>query len=143
AETLHADAVIVATAEPVARALLNGHVSGLGAEGEAPRIEIVSLLLDAPALDAAPRGTGVLTVRGSRVAKALTHATAKWAWLWDAASGLQVVRVSFGAQGDPAAPAELDDDAAARLALREAAGMLGTALPESSLVAAHRSRFTQ
>lgn len=143
AETLHADAVIVATAEPVARALLNGHVSGLGTEGEAPRIEIVSLLLDAPALDAAPRGTGVLTVPGSRVAKALTHATAKWAWLRDAASGRHVVRVSFGAQGEPAATAELDDDGAARLALREAAGMLGAALPESSLVAAHRSRFTQ
>lgn len=142
-ETLTADAVIIATAEPSARALLNGHVSGFGAEGEAPRIEIVSLLLDAPALNAAPRGTGVLTVPGSHTAKALTHATAKWGWLGEAAGARHVVRVSFGAQGEPAATAHLDDDAAARLALSEAAALLGVALPAASLVAAHRARFTQ
>lgn len=142
-ETLAADAVIVATAEPSARALLAGHVTGLGAEGEAPQIEIVSLLLDAPALDAAPRGTGVLTVPGSHTAKALTHATAKWEWLRAAAGDRHVVRVSFGAQGEPAATAALDDDAAARLALSEAEALLGLTLPESALVASHRARFTQ
>lgn len=142
-ETLAADAVIVATAEPSARALLAGHVTGLGAEGEAPQIEIVSLLLDAPALDAAPRGTGVLTVPGSHTAKALTHATVKWEWLRAAAGDRHVVRVSFGAQGEPAATAALDDDAAARLALSEAEALLGLTLPESALVASHRARFTQ
>lgn len=141
--TLTADAVIIATAEPDARALLAGHVAGLGAEGAAPQIEIVTLLLDAPVLDAAPRGTGVLTVPGSHTAKALTHATAKWGWLREAADGRHVVRVSFGAQGEPAATAALDDVAAARLALDEASAMLGVELPASALVAAHRSRFTQ
>lgn len=142
-EMLTADAVIIATAESGARALLAGHVAGLGAEGTAPQIEIVSLLLDAPALDAAPRGTGVLTVPGSHTAKALTHATAKWSWLRDAADGRHVVRVSFGAQGEPAATAVLDDDAAAHLALGEASAMLGVDLPASALVDAHRARFTQ
>lgn len=142
-ETLTADAVIVATAEPVARTLLESHIDAPVAPGAAPEIEIVSLLLDAPALDAAPRGTGVLTVPGSHTAKALTHATAKWSWLREAAGGKHVVRVSFGAQGEPAATAVLDDEEAARLALREAADMLGVPLAESMLVDSHRARFTQ
>lgn len=142
-ETMTADAVIVATAEPRARALLTDHVSGLGEAGAAPQIEIVSLLLDTPALDVAPRGTGVLTVPGSHTAKALTHATAKWGWLREAAGAKHVVRVSFGAQGEPAATAERDDEAAARLALDEASALLGVPLPESALIASHRARFTQ
>ncbi|GAA1541196.1 oxygen-dependent protoporphyrinogen oxidase [Microbacterium ginsengiterrae] len=142
-ESITADAVFVATPEPGARTLLDGLVPGLGDPGEAPQIEIVSLLLEAPVLDAQPRGTGVLTVPGSRTAKALTHATAKWSWLREAAGTRHVVRVSFGAQGEPAATAGLDDDAAARLALTEAEGMLGVPLPESALIASHRARFTQ
>ncbi|MGO2932858.1 protoporphyrinogen/coproporphyrinogen oxidase [Microbacterium sp.] len=142
-ETVEADAVIIATEEPAARALLAGQVAGLGVAGEAPRIEVVSLLLDAPALDAAPRGTGVLTVPGSHTAKALTHATAKWGWLRADAAGRHVVRVSFGAQGEPAATAELDDETAARLALREASALLGVELSASALLAAHRARFMQ
>lgn len=143
AETLTADAVIVATAEPAARALLDAQVDALGDQGAAPEIEIVSLLLDAPALDAAPRGTGVLTVPGSHVAKALTHATAKWSWLRETAGGRHIVRVSFGAQGEPAATEGLDDEGAARLALGEAADMLGVPLAQSMLVESHRARFTQ
>ncbi|MGF6821988.1 oxygen-dependent protoporphyrinogen oxidase [Microbacterium sp. ZKA21] len=142
-ESLSADAVIIATAEGAARALLDGHVSGLGDAGASPEIEIVTLLLDAPALDAAPRGTGVLTVPGSFMAKALTHATAKWAWLREAAGARHVVRVSFGSQGEPAATAALDDDAAARLALDQASAMLGVELSDAQLVGAHRARFTQ
>lgn len=142
-ETLTADAVIIATAEPNARVLLADHVSGLGVAGEAPQIEIVSLLLNAPTLDAAPRGTGVLTVPGSHTAKALTHSTAKWGWLREETGGRHVVRVSFGAQGEPADTAALDDEAAARLALSEASALFGVALPDSALVAAHRARFTQ
>ena len=142
-EHVTADAVIVATAEGMARALLDGHVSGLGDAGASPEIDIVTLLLDAPALDASPRGTGVLTVPGSFTAKALTHATAKWAWLREAAGNRHVVRVSFGSQGEPAATASLDDDAAAHLALEQASAMLGTPLSSAQLVGAHRARFTQ
>lgn len=140
-----ADAVIVATEESVARALLAETVPALAATdaADAPQIELVTLLLDAPALDAVPRGTGVLTVPGSHTAKALTHSTAKWDWVREAAGGRHVVRVSFGAQGEPAATAALDDDAAATLALSEASALLGVPLPASSLVAAERSRYIQ
>lgn len=145
---LMADAVIVATDERMARALLGDDVPDLEAlPGGAPEIEVVSLVVDAPALDAAPRGSGVLTVPGSFTAKALTHATAKWAWLAEAARALaphrHVVRVSFGSQGEPAATADLDDAAATSLALTEASALLGVRLDQTQLVGAHRERYTQ
>ena len=142
-EPLTATAVVIATAEPSARALLAPHVTGLSDPGAAPEIEIVTLLLDAPELDAAPRGSGVLTVPGSHTAKALTHSTAKWGWLRRAADGRHVVRVSFGTQGEAAATAPLDDDAAARLALSEASALLGVRLRHEQLRASHRARFVQ
>ncbi|MEJ1090426.1 protoporphyrinogen/coproporphyrinogen oxidase [Microbacterium istanbulense] len=142
-EEFTATAVIVATPEPVAHQLLDGHVGGPGGAGTAPEIELVTLVLDAPALDAAPRGSGVLTVPGSRIAKALTHSTAKWPWLRAAAGGRHVVRVSFGTQGEVAATAALDDDAAAALALAEASAMLGVRLEPHQLRAAYRARYTQ
>ncbi|GAA5146412.1 protoporphyrinogen oxidase [Microbacterium pseudoresistens] len=139
------DAVLVAADEATARHLLAPHVSALDAipAGPSPRIEIVTLVLDAPALDAAPRGSGVLTVPGSHTAKALTHSTAKWPWLAETTGGSHVVRVSFGAQGEDPATAVLDDDGAARLAVQEASALLGVPLDESMLRGAHRSRFTQ
>ena len=168
---VEADAVIVATDERMARALLGPSVPDLDstptgatpaggiadepaggiakhpAGGIAPEIEVVSLVVDAPALDSAPRGSGVLTVPGSYTAKALTHATAKWAWLGEAARALaphrHVVRVSFGSQGEPAATADLDDDAAAALALTEASALLGVPLAPTQVVGSHRERYTQ
>lgn len=141
ATTLTATAVILATSEPAARALAADLLPGEA--GDAPEIEVVTLLLDAPELDAAPRGSGVLTVPGSHIAKALTHSTAKWEWVSDAAQGKHVVRVSFGTQGEPAPTASLDDDAAAQLALTEASALLAVALRPDQLVAAHRARFVQ
>lgn len=143
AEPLTATGIIVATSEPAARRLLDAHVTGLGEAGAAPEIEIITLLLDAPALDLAPRGSGVLTVPGSHTAKALTHSTAKWGWLRETAAGRHVVRVSFGTQGEPAATAALDDSAAAQLALSEASALLGVALSPQELLTAHRARFVQ
>ncbi|MGW9157259.1 protoporphyrinogen/coproporphyrinogen oxidase [Microbacterium sp. NPDC055665] len=144
-EEIAADAVIVATPEAAARSLLTAAVPALkNAEAaSSPEIEIVTLLLDAPGLDAAPRGTGVLTVPGSHTAKALTHSTAKWAWVREAAGRRHLVRVSFGAQGEPAATAALSDEAAADLARTEAATMLGVALAPDSVIASHRGRFVQ
>ena len=148
-DVLSATGVILATAEPAARELLAPLASDLGAAGAAPEIEIVTLLLDAAQLDAAPRGSGVLTVPGSHTAKALTHSTAKWGWLRAAAQDgdggrrRHVVRVSFGTQGEPAATAALDDDGAAQLALSEASALLGVELAPSQLIAAHRARFVQ
>lgn len=142
---LTADAVIVATPEATARELLASSAPALSRTDAAvaPEIEIVTLLLDAAELASAPRGTGVLTVPGSHTAKALTHSSAKWRWVREAARERQVVRVSFGAQGEPAATSALDDADAARLALREASALLGVPLDESALVASHRARFVQ
>ncbi|MBN9154565.1 MAG: FAD-dependent oxidoreductase [Microbacterium sp.] len=141
--TFHA--VVVATPEPVARRLLAPVVPGLDpVAAPAPVVEIVTLVVADPALDDAPRGTGVLTVPGSHVAKALTHATAKWAWLAEAAGpGVHVVRVSFGAQGEEPATAGMGDADAAALALAEASALLGVPLAADRLRGAHRERFAQ
>ncbi|GMA29371.1 protoporphyrinogen/coproporphyrinogen oxidase [Arenivirga flava] len=57
---------------------------------------IATLLLDAPALDTRPRGTGVLVARRLTAAKALTHSSAKWPWLAEALpAGRHVVRLSY------------------------------------------------
>ncbi|KHK99798.1 protoporphyrinogen oxidase [Microbacterium mangrovi] len=136
------DAVIVATPEAVARQLLAPHAAlPTAAPTVPPVVEIVTLVVDAPALDAAPRGTGVLTVPGSHTAKALTHSTAKWEWVRAAAGGAHVVRVSFGAQGEAPATEGLDDEAAARLAASEASALLGVDL--GAVRGLHRARFVQ
>ena len=94
-------------------------------------IRLVSLLLEAPELDAAPRGSGMLvapgTTPGAVRAKALTHATAKWPWLArrvrDAVGpGWHVVRLSYGRLGEPT-PEPTAEEAA-----RDASALLGVDL---------------
>lgn len=145
-DALSADAVLVALPEIAARALLAPVVPGLDdAEPvEGPVVEVVTLVVEAPGLDEAPRGTGVLTLPGARAAKALTHSTAKWPWLAEAAGrGTHVVRVSFGAQGEPPATAGLSEADAAALALAEAAALLGLPLSSEALRGARRERYVQ
>lgn len=140
------DVVVVATEETAARRLLSTHADGLAPEPPRPGpvVHVATLVLDAPELDAAPRGTGVLTVPGSFRAKALTHATAKWGWVKDAAgAGRHVVRVSFGAQDDEPATAGLGPDDAARLALEQASALLGVPLGDDRLRGFRLERFTQ
>ncbi len=87
---LDADRVVLAIPRHRAAALL-----GEAAE-EARLVAIVTLVLDAPELDAAPRGTGVLVRPGVTRAKALTHSTAKWRWLASSLPpGRHVVRLSY------------------------------------------------
>lgn len=66
-------------------------------------VELVTLVVDAPELDAHPRGTGLLIAPGTPgvAAKGLTHATAKWAWLAERAGGRHVLRLSYAAGGTP------------------------------------------
>lgn len=144
-DTLEADVVLVATDEPTARRLLAPHVEGLDAEPPRPGpvVDVVTLVLDAPQLDAAPRGTGVLTVPGTFRAKALTHVTAKWGWVVREAAGRHVVRVSFGTQDEAPATFGLSDDEVAALALAEAGALLGVPLRPSQLLGARLERFTQ
>jgi protoporphyrinogen/coproporphyrinogen III oxidase len=82
----------------------------------------VLLAVDAPALDARPRGSGVL--RAAEVqevrATALTHVTAKWAWVGDALpAGRHVLRLSYRG-ADPVPD---------RTVLTDAARLLGEPLP--------------
>ncbi len=87
-EPIKADAVVLATTTPETSRLL-GELGGDLPDICQPMTEIalVTLIVDEPALDAYPRGTGLLVSSRARgvAAKALTHATAKWAWLADLA----------------------------------------------------------
>ncbi|WP_061963815.1 protoporphyrinogen/coproporphyrinogen oxidase [Demequina aurantiaca] len=94
-------------------------------------VALVTLVVDEPALDSAPRGTGVLVSGDVTRAKALTHATAKWAWL---ASEVQtdehphrhVLRLSYTIeQGENVEGYALDD----------ASRLLGVNLAPDSVVA--------
>ncbi|KQS98527.1 protoporphyrinogen/coproporphyrinogen oxidase [Cellulomonas sp. Leaf395] len=103
------------------------------------QVTLVTLVLDAPALDTPPRGTGVLVAREADdvTAKALTHATAKWAWLAQAAGpGRHVVRLSYGRAGEDVQP---DVD----VALRDASVLLGTPLSRGQLEGHAVVRWTQ
>ncbi|MGO2096213.1 MAG: protoporphyrinogen oxidase, partial [Candidatus Microbacterium stercoravium] len=109
-----------------------------------PVVSIATLVVDAPELDAAPRGTGVLTVPGSHRAKALTHASAKWAWVAETAgAGTHVVRVSFGSVDAPPATDALGSDDQIALALEEASALLGVSLDAAHVRGARVERFQQ
>ncbi|PFG40032.1 oxygen-dependent protoporphyrinogen oxidase [Georgenia soli] len=87
----------------------------------------VTLAVRAPALDRAPRGSGLLVAPGPGPvrAKALTHASAKWPWLAAAtAAGEHVLRLSYGRPGEP--PAGVDVDRACS----DAELLLGEAIAE-------------
>ncbi|GIG21944.1 protoporphyrinogen oxidase [Cellulomonas chitinilytica] len=108
-------------------------------------VTLVTLVLDEPALDAAPRGTGVLVTPAATDvrAKALTHATAKWGWLADAAGpGRHVVRLSFGRAGDDT-PLPTGREALVDLALRDASTLLGVPLRPGSVVGHAVVRWTE
>ncbi|MBD8537027.1 protoporphyrinogen/coproporphyrinogen oxidase, partial [Plantibacter sp. CFBP 13570] len=110
-------------------------------------IELVTIVLDEPALDAAPRGSGLLVAPGSTLhAKALTHATAKWAWLADRAKEhgehRHVVRLSFGRQGEADATSALTDEELLSTALHDASVMLGVQLDPGSVRGFHRISWT-
>jgi oxygen-dependent protoporphyrinogen oxidase len=83
----------------------------------------VLLAVDAPALDARPRGSGVLRAAevGDVRATALTHVTAKWGWVGERLpAGRHVLRLSYrGSEPVPEATA-----------LADASRLLGVDLPE-------------
>lgn len=85
------------------------------APGAARRlVTLVTLVVRAPALDVAPRGTGVLVASGApgTRARALTHLTAKWAWIGAALPGRHALRLSYdGAPDDAVAAARADAEA--------------------------------
>ncbi|GAA3923103.1 protoporphyrinogen/coproporphyrinogen oxidase [Microbacterium invictum] len=96
-EPVTVDAVIVATGEAEARRLLGSALPTL-AEASRPvsLVDIVTLVVTAPALDKHPRGVAVYPVPGTSTALAVNHLTAAWPALADAAgAGRHVVRVTL------------------------------------------------
>jgi len=90
------------------------------------RIVLGTLVVQAPELDSAPRGTGMLVAEGSTLvqARALTHSTAKWEWLRERAGGKHVLRLSYDAEPENFA----------ETARRDAQALLGVDLPESAVL---------
>lgn len=105
-------------------------------------VALVTLVLDAPALDSAPRGPGVLVapeVRGVG-AKALTHATAKWPWLSRLVRhGRHVLRLSYGRGSGEVN--RLTDAELLAAALPDAETLLGVPLSARQLVDADVVRW--
>jgi oxygen-dependent protoporphyrinogen oxidase len=141
-ETLTAEHLVLACPPDTARALLRTAAPAIAeAIPEAPSaaVRLVALVLDAPALDAFPSGTGALVAPGTPGlrAKALTHASAKWEHVAQdlraalpAAASPHLVRLSYGRPGE-----QLPDRAGiVDLALADASRILGTALGRERLL---------
>ena len=90
------------------------------------KVVLATLVLDAPELDAAPRGTGVLVAAGAEGirARALTHSTAKWDWLRERAGGRHVLRLSYDSE-----PEDLQETARKDTEL-----LLGVPLPATKVM---------
>ncbi|MEO8219466.1 MAG: FAD-dependent oxidoreductase [Specibacter sp.] len=147
-----ANILVVATDGPTAVRLLGQELPELlpFAPAPGPDIRLVTLVVDVPELDSAPRGTGVLVAPGvDRIqAKALTHATAKWGWLAaETGPGTHVLRLSYGRAGVKAADAvrltartPTDADLIAT-ALVDASKLLGLPVGEADLLGADIVRW--
>ncbi len=144
--------LVLAVPGPAAAALLGGigiEVPSLSAGTS--DVLLVTLVVDRRGLDGDPRGTGVLVSRhanGVR-AKALTHTTAKWAWLAEmAGSGRHVLRLSYGRGDDavrdapPTDDGRLTDLALTDLALDDAATLTGVPMDSACLVGSAVVRWT-
>ncbi|TFC94268.1 protoporphyrinogen oxidase [Cryobacterium sp. TMT3-29-2] len=141
ATTLAARFVIIATPGAQALALLAdlspAHAALAELDWPQPTaIELATIVIDAPELDAHPRGTGVLVAAATPgvSAKALTHVTAKWEWLAAAAGpGRHVIRLSYGRAGQDNPTAGLRDDELLALSLADARTILGVDLDAAAV----------
>lgn len=147
---LPADVVVIAAPAAASLALLSAASDELGALvslewPDASSVELVTLVVENPALDSAPRGTGVLVadLPGSGVtAKAMTHSTAKWSWLAEETGGRHVVRLSYGRAGHASETMGLEDAELRALAVRDASALLGIPISESEVTGFARTSWT-
>ena len=143
-EHLRADHLVLATPPDTTRSLLEGSAPEIAAtipRAPSAPVRLVVLVLDSPALDAFPSGTGALVAPGTAGvrAKALTHASAKWPHVQHAArealpeaGSPHVVRLSYGRPGE-----ELPDrEGITALALADASRILGVEVGPGQLLAA-------
>ena len=142
ADALTPDRLVIATDGPTAVDLLSEALPALAAlrPAEGAGVSLVTLVVDVPMLDDAPRGTGVLVApeAGDVVAKALTHATAKWPWLAELAGpGRHVLRLSYGRLTDAAARmADADDATLISQAVSDASALLGVPISPADVLGA-------
>lgn len=137
-EVIAADRVVLACALPRPS---TGSGSGTSGSTEAPGIVLATLVVHAPELDAAPRGTGLLVAAGADGirAKALTHSTAKWPWLAArTAPGTHVLRLSYDAESAPREREELREQARA-----DAERLLGVPIPASGILGFDRVEWAR
>lgn len=142
-EELTADRLVLACPPDTARELLreaSPEVAEAIPQAPSAALRLVALVLDAPALDSFPSGTGALVAPGTDGirAKALTHASAKWEHVQralraalPAAQSPHLVRLSFGRPGEQLPGREEIVD----LALADASRILGVPLPRAQLLA--------
>jgi oxygen-dependent protoporphyrinogen oxidase len=139
--TFGAAVLVVAVDGPAAVDLLENAVPAIAGKKPAsgPDVKLVTLVLDNPALDSRPRGTGILVAPQTPgiEAKALTHATGKWDWLNAAAGpGRHVLRLSYGrvdgAGGQSRGP-DTDDELLAA-SLQDATALLGVRITRDSVL---------
>jgi len=149
-EEIPADAVVLATQADAALPLLASADPALAALSgldwpAASSVELVTLVIDDERLDTTPVGTGVLVadVPGTDVtAKAMTHSSAKWAWVAEAAGGRHVVRLSYGRAGRPAETRAMGDDELRAQAVADAGRLLNIPFAESAVAAFARTPWT-
>ncbi|SEH60727.1 oxygen-dependent protoporphyrinogen oxidase [Leifsonia sp. CL147] len=150
-DELPADAVVLATPADASLALLASLDPDLAALGDldwpaASSVELVTLVVADDRLATAPVGTGVLVadVPGNDVrAKAMTHSSAKWAWVAEAAgAGRHVVRLSYGRAGRPAETLALGDAELRAQAIEDASRLLNIPIAESAVTAFARTPWT-
>lgn len=138
-EAMDVARVVVATDALTARALLRPILSdAIGPEEGWPAgrsSTVVSLAIDGvAALEAAPRGSGVLVADPGGGATALTHSSAKWPWLRSRLpAGRHLIRVSY----------RTAEDVPIERALHDAARLLGVEIPARAVVDAARTHWRQ
>jgi oxygen-dependent protoporphyrinogen oxidase len=150
-EELAADAVVLASPADASLALLASADPALAGLADldwppASSVELVTLVVADERLGTTPVGTGVLVadVPGSDVkAKAMTHSSAKWAWVAEAAGdGTHVVRLSYGRAGRPAESLAQDDRELKAQAVADAGRLLNIPFAESAVTAFARTPWT-
>jgi oxygen-dependent protoporphyrinogen oxidase len=150
-DRIDADVVVLASPADATLALLATADPGLADLPAldwpaASSVELVTLVVEDDRLAAAPTGTGVLVadLPGTDVrAKAMTHSSAKWAWVAEAAGpGRHVIRLSYGRAGRPAETTALDDLALRALAVTDAGRLLNIPIAEFAVTAFARTPWT-
>lgn len=147
--TVHTDRVVLSTPAQVTQRLLAGvpHVAESIPALPASAVALATLVVDDERLDASPRDNGALVASHTPgiVAKALTHATAKWDHIRAAAEASapgqhrHVLRLSYGRSGDPVpTPSELPE-----LALNDARRILGVRVRRDAVVAVDLTMWAQ